>query len=405
MKKLKAHTRFHINIAKIEVFRVSTVYAFNETESLLEYWKENKFKYEVSTYFNHTVNKPSAFSLKQSAKDRRIENMNNMIFVRIISTLEVFLVDLIRDAFLVTKEPFKKEDLKIDMSHAEILSIKSASNFYNKIINKECRKLSSAGFDDIVKYYKRNFKIELSSFSPGLNKMQEYHDRRHLLVHRLGETDSQYRKKYNTNAISISINDDYIVDCINDIKSYCKMIHDQMVYQIKDQFSTNEKTSKIREKKIFIIIHFDQQMTGIRCFLEEYEFWSQDKYYLFSDIIDQRTTLDLNTIEYLISGAIPQIDDYISIIKKEGKKLNFKINSRKIKADLPKKKQYLVRELDELLLKSIEKELPEQPWETGVHKEIAIKLCVSNKLVSIGIQQLIAQGKFRRQIRGDVLND
>jgi hypothetical protein len=146
-------------------------------------------------------------------------------------------------------------------------------------------------------------------------------------------------------------------------------------------------------------------MTGIRCFLEEYEFWSQDKYYLFSDIIDQRTTLDLNTIEYLISGTIPQIDDYISIIKKEGKKLNFKINSRKIKADLPKKKQYLVRELDELLLKSIEKELPEQPWETGVHKEIAIKLCVSNKLVSIGIQQLIAQGKFRRQIRGDVLND
>lgn len=92
-------------------------------------------EFGVSSNFSHKLNKPTAFNLKQIAKDKRRDNLNTLIFVRIISTLEVFLVDLIKDAFLITKEPFKKQDLKIDMSHAEILSIKSAGNFYNKIIN------------------------------------------------------------------------------------------------------------------------------------------------------------------------------------------------------------------------------------------------------------------------------
>lgn len=52
--------------------------------------------------------------------------------------------------------------------------------------------------------------------------MQEYHDRRHLLVHRLGETDSQYRKKYNANTKSISISDDYIIGCMEDKKPTVK---------------------------------------------------------------------------------------------------------------------------------------------------------------------------------------
>lgn len=405
MKNLKAHHKFHTEITQLVIFRESTIYAFNETESLLRFWKANKLEFDVSSKFDHIVNKPTAFNLKETAKLKRRENLNNTIFVRIISALEVFLVDLVKDAFLTTKEPFKKQDLKIDMSHAEILSIKSPGNFYNKIINKECRKLSSGGFDDIVKYYKRHFDIELSSFSPGLKKMQEYHDKRHLLVHRLGETDSQFRKRYNTTAQSISISDDYITECMNYIKSYCGMVHNQMIYQIKNHFSPNDKTKKIKDRKIFIVVSFDEKMSGVRYFMEDFEFWSQDQYYLFSDILDQRTNIDQNTIEYLISGTNSQIDDYISIIKKEGKKLNFQIKKRKIKADLPKSKSYSNRILDEQVLREIEKELPKQPWETSIHKKVAAKLNVSNKLVNIGIQQLIAQGKFKRQFNGEVLDE
>lgn len=107
----------------------------------------------------------------------------------------------------------------------------------------------------------------------------------------------------------------------------------------------------------------------------------------------------------MVSGTVQQIEDYLLIIKKEGKKLNFTIEKRKIKADLPKNKHYTVRNIDQQLLLKIENELPDQPWAIGVHKEIAIKLNLSNKLVNIGIQQLIAQGKFKRQTNGEVFKD
>ena len=405
MKKLKSHNKFTREITQLEVFRESTLYAFDETENLLNYWKTNKLNFGIKTDFDYKLNRPKAFNLKQIAKDKRRNNLNNMVYVRVISTLEVFLVDLIKEAFLITKEPFKNQDLKVDMTHAEILSIKSAKNFYNKVINKDCRKLSSGGFDDIVKYYKKHFKIELSNFSPGIKKMQEYHDRRHLLVHQLGLTDYQYRKKYNTYATSISITDDYIINCFHDFQSFSKMVHDQMVYKIKNQFNDDKKLKKIRERKIFVIASFNEKMEGIKLFTENYEFWSQDQFYLFNDILDQQTKIDKNTIEYLISGTIKQIDDYLKIIKKESKKLNLKISTRKIKADVPKHKHYTIRNIDKELLQQIEILLPQQPWQKGVHKEIATKLNISNKLVNVCIQQLIAQGKFKRQINGKVIND
>ena len=405
MKKLKSHNKFTRELTQLEVFRESTLYAFNETEKLLNHWKTNKFSFDIKNDFDYKLNRPKAFNLKQSAKDKRRSSLNNMVFVRVISALEVFLVDLIKDAFLITKEPFKNQDLRVDMTHAEILSIKSAKNFYNKIINKDCRKLSSGGFDDIVKYYKKHFKIELSNFSPGIIKMQEYHDRRHLLVHQLGLTDYQYRKKYNTHATSISIYDDYIINCFHDFKSFSKMVHDQMAYKIKNQFNDNRKVKTINEKKLFVIISFNEKMDGIELFTENFEFWSQDQFYLFKDILDQQMKIDKNTIEYLVSGTIKQVDDYLKIIKRESSKFNLKISTRKTKADVPKHKHYAMRNIDKELLQQIEILIPRQPWPKGVHKEIATKLNVSNKLVNVSIQQLIAQGKFKRQINGKVIDD
>lgn len=66
------------------------------------------------------------------------------------------------------------------------------------------------------------------------------------------------------------------------------MVHDQMNYQIKNHFSNNDKSKKANDRKVFVTVSFDEQMNGVRCFMEDYEFWSQDQYYLFSDILDQR---------------------------------------------------------------------------------------------------------------------
>ncbi|MFT7036436.1 MAG: hypothetical protein ACJA2S_004965 [Cyclobacteriaceae bacterium] len=405
IRKLNSHNNFLKDIEDILIFWKSTSYAFQQTEDLLQFWKSQKLEYDKITDFGHLVSQPKAFNLRKRAKDKRRENLNSMLFVRIISSLEVFLVDLLKDAFEITKEPFKNNELRIDMSHAEILSIKSAKNFYDKIISKECRKLSSAGFDDIVKYYKKHFKIQLSNFSPGLAKMNEYHDIRHLIVHRLGETDSQYRKKYSTTSKTINIEDDYLINAITDLKSYCRMVHDQMVYQIKNEYSESQNSVKKVEKKTFIAVKFQDPIKALVCFSEDFEFWSQDKYYLFKDILDHKQVIDEQTIEYLISGSELQVEDYISVIKREGKKLEFQVSRRKVKADLPKQKRKPNITLDESLLNNIEKKLPSQPWKSGIHKDIASELGVSNKMVNIGIQQLIAQGKYKHQRNGVIIEN
>ena len=63
------------------------------------------------------------------------------------------------------------------------------------------------------------------------------------------------------------------------------------------------------------------------------------------------------------------------------------------------------RYLDEKIILTIKERLPPQPWETGVHKKVASELRMSNKLVSIAIQQLIGKGVFKNQIDGIIIDE
>ncbi len=48
--------------------------------------------------------------------------------------------------------------------------------------------------------------------------------------------------------------------------------------------------------------------------------------------------------------------------------------------------------------------LPEQPWQSGVPKEVAERLSVPIHHVSLAIKELIRQGRFRDQVDGVVVN-
>jgi len=64
----------------------------------------------------------------------------------------------------------------------------------------------------------------------------------------------------------------------------------------------------------------------------------------------------------------------------------------------PRKKNGLSDEL----IEDIEKLLPEQPWEKGIHKEIAHQLEVPEYIVASAITKLIEKGKFYPQVNGIV---
>jgi hypothetical protein len=137
--------------------------------------------------------------------------LRELIMVRVISALETFLTDLIRDVFVVTKAPFMDKSVMIQMTQEELIANSTPTQILNRVINKETRKLTSGGFNEFIKYYRKRFDIDLSSLLPGYKVLNEYHDRRHILVHRLGRTDEAYRKKYSTDEKRLRVEADYLV--------------------------------------------------------------------------------------------------------------------------------------------------------------------------------------------------
>ena len=122
---MKAYFNFIRELNELEKFHKSTLYAYEQTEHLLHFWRQKKWEFDITTEIGLNVNYPEVYGTKKSRKTSRRKELNEIVFVRLISALEVFLIDLVRDAFLETKEPFKNQDLTFQLSQAEILSIKS----------------------------------------------------------------------------------------------------------------------------------------------------------------------------------------------------------------------------------------------------------------------------------------
>ncbi len=405
---MKAFQYFINEITKLEAFYRATLYAYDQTEELLIYKKNNKIKFDVKTETGLLIKQPHSFNSKRSGKIELRKNLCEIVFVRVVSALEVFLVDLVRDAFLESKEPFKKQDIIPQFSQAELLSFQSTSEIYAKIINKETRKLTSGGFLDILKFYKKYFDIEIASFAPGKSKMEEYHDRRHLLVHRLGKTDAQYRDKYNTTKQGISIDEDYLIECIKDFKYFSDLVNNQVIYQLKNELSQKPRKSKQIERAVSLHIEL-LKSEQLECIKPDFEFWASDEFSSFNDIQDSRNDISDKIIEIIISGSFRQIKSYLRILKKIERQKEIKLFEKDIHIEEPKEKNssiekvYAQKILDEEILLKIQEKLPIQPWQKGIHKIVAEELNIPNKLVTIAIKQLIVKGIFNPQIDGKVI--
>ena len=54
-------------------------------------------------------------------------------------------------------------------------------------------------------------------------------------------------------------------------------------------------------------------------------------------------------------------------------------------------------------IEEVAQRLPEQPWPTGIHKQVAEELSVTAGQVSYAIHELIRQGRFRNQVDGKLI--
>lgn len=381
---MSSYLQFNRELHVLARFYKATLYSYEQTDYLLFKCRKEK---ESMAILGFTDKPPSYYKIKGSGISENQKNLFEITFVRFVSALEVFLVDQVRDVFIQTKEPFKKQNSKPEFSQAELLSMKSPADIFDKIINKETRKLSSGGFNEIIKYYKEHFQINLADISPGKKKMEEYHQRRHLLVHRLGKTDQQYRDKYNCSSSRISIDELYLTNCFEDFKNFAEILNNQLKERLQVNFSTN-KTKVKPESTSLIIVEVLKGQPNI--FDNNYEFWAGDQLCMFTNILDQRTNESDKKFKIAISGSAVQISSYGTILKKEVDRGKIKVEYLRSKENsaLPTPK----KRLDFKTISLIKEKLPEQPWQTGIHKIIAEELGLSNKIVTKTINYLVKNG-------------
>lgn len=330
--------------------------------------------------------------------------LRELIFVRLISALEVFLTDTIKDIFTYTKVPFMDNSSRFSLSQGELLSLESISEIKTKIILKETRKLSSSGFNEIMKYYKKKFNLDLSSFPPGKAKMIKYHEIRHLLVHRLGKTDQAFRKKFNSEEHNISISEKFILEAINEISIFVDKIK-LGVQKFLDNQQKNQNQVLNIKKQLQLQLKFKCQ-TPVPFFIKpNFEFWCNEEIKSFSDI-NSVVNYDGKKIKILLSGNKKLISNYyktIDPIIKRSKEYGYP-QIKRINPDKKHKKSPKERVNLDHLIPLVQEILPEQPWKKGIHKEIAKNLNISNKQANRVINRLIKMNIFKDQIDGKVID-
>jgi hypothetical protein len=328
--------------------------------------------------------------IRSEPRKQKIESiLRELILVRAISALETFLTDAIRDVFVITKSPFMDKSVRIDFSQEELIANNSPTKIYSKIINRETRKLTSGGFSEFIKYYKKRFGIDLDQISPGYKKMNEYHDIRHILVHRLGQTDEAFRRKYHTDFKQISIDSPLLNSFLDNLEIFAKKVDYEVSLLIKNYAGIG---IEYNARYIADILFLKEELPS--CLHPSYQYWADDEYVMMTDILLGTSPAEEGRVRYYFNGSDRALRYLKRKLRREQKKLSISVNDVVMAFRLEKKHKRVSEEIIAL----VRNNLPEQPWAKGVHKEVAQKLGLSNGKISAAIDTLILRGVFRDQV-------
>lgn len=399
---MEAYDNFCTEFDHLEILHASTLYSYDEA-ILRSTQRAKEGKIDRKDPIFRKLSGGNEFKLANNLKALHSKYkrgfrsiLRETIFVRAISVLEVFLIDTVREIFLIRKDLFRNSDIET-LSYPHLLSFRNSSEILSHVINKECRNLQNGGFKEITKYFRSRVNIEFNNFREPLKLIFEYHDSRHLIVHRLGLTDKEYRHKYNTDIKKINISEKYLISVFKNIRAFCEFVlneatnitnsTDNLLNQTDESFATI--ALKLLDKK------------GNEATMKGYTFSFDDNVVQLKDL-GLQTIKDANDIYNLtISGDINYLKRYISILKKLEVNKSIEIINIELTEPKPVKKKKVV--ISEELLEKIRNLLPEQPWEKGTHKKIASKLDISNKIVQQAIRNLISDGIFKDQVDGRII--
>lgn len=398
---MKAYRKFLIEIEMLESLHASTLFSYDQTTLRLNEQRKEGFL-DPKEPISRTLKGGNDFKLghnlkslrKKLYKDYRV-TLRETVFVRLISILEVFLVDSIREVLISRKDVLCKTKKSEELSYNHLLSFKNSSEILTHILNKECRNLHSGGFKEICKYYKT--KLEVNINNAGNSKIiTEYHDRRHLLVHKLGVTDKKYREKYNCNDDKISVPELYLINALIDIRKLASYIEKEATKFINLGHQVSEESVESTMQINVTILDTE----GLSIISQDFLFDFGESLVQLKDLRLQKKKIENQEYELMISGNGEHLTQYLSIL--EGHRNTIQVDGYR---SINLVNEACPKIISDEMLEKVAMLLPPQPWETGIHKKISKSLGISNKYANKAINALIKNGTFKKQIDGVVIED
>lgn len=382
-KPLRAFKNFELELKSLASFLIVNNPYYKELEQN-SIWQVDNIKNEKSRVENLLNFQPTTSDFIIRSFEKNISFLGReLIYIRIISALELFLVESVRDIFKHTSEPFRNNHKRVELNYSQILNISSVSEVRNHLLHKETRPLSSAGYEDVVKYYKQQLGIDISSIGVGLQKMKYYHQIRHILVHRLGKADKKFKKEFGFNKTYIQVTEDLLINLFNDVYIYAEKVSDKVVKLINDN-TTIEVYKQFKGERLRI--EFDSKITDKVNFLEpEFHFWVGDEVFYLEDL----------GVHILSKGSryIVEIWGESEILKSYKKNAKQRLRTSKhfeniLIQPIPHPKVF-----NESIILAVSKLLPKSGlWPNDIRKNIATQLGISNNNVDRIIKILNDRG-------------
>ena len=185
--------------------------------------------HEVRLEDRSTRRRPLA-QLTFHAKDVYPQMLRSTLLIRLVAAYEAYLTDALRE-LAERSSDFLKTDQRVDLSQAHLISLAEDQEVEEFIMSKALRSLSSGGFKETAKFYK---KMSIDVCAPGvsLTDIEEVHDRRHLYVHRGGTADDQYCSRYPSMGavkdVRLPVDENYLFEAIKLLEESARHVRNQL---------------------------------------------------------------------------------------------------------------------------------------------------------------------------------
>jgi hypothetical protein len=303
-----ARRKLEAEIARLEtLYFVSTITYKREAK---EHYRKSQgadkaIVFEAGDWKREVAHNAGHF--KAIVEDVLPKTLRETIYVRVISAVEVFHVDLVRAIFTFRRDLLARNQV-IELQYGYLASLTTISELITKLVDKDCRAMTSGGFEDAIKFYKQRFQIELKALS-GYKQLAAAHDLRHILVHRLGFTDESYRRQYKSKKRRVAVDEAALLALLKHIRSYA----DALLKQVEKLTVTAPARASRDQSDLSLHVQIDSPEAA-ELTSPDYSFLHNERYYTLRDYIRERR-VDGSEVRLMLRGDQNVLRIYLKKVK------------------------------------------------------------------------------------------